>query len=128
MTYVYSKAAELQDQPMVGTHQCVALFQKYAGAPATLAWRKGDEVVGTSRIKIGTAIATFVDGKYPNRRHGNHAALYMGPAIGGIYIMDQWVGKEGGTVTKRYVKSLGRDKGGSFTRPSNNADAFSVIE
>lgn len=73
MTYVYPKAAELQDKPMVGTHQCVALVQEYAGAPA-------------------------------------------------------WVGKESGTITKRYIKSLGRDKKGSFTRPSNNADAFSVID
>lgn len=128
MTYIYSKAEDLQDQPMVGTHQCVALVQKYARAPATLAWRQGDDVLDNRRIKIGTAIATFANGKYPNQRHGNHAGLYMGQAIGGIYIMDQWAGKEGGTITKRYIKSLGRDKNGNFIRPSNNADAFSVIE
>jgi len=66
MAYRCSKAAELQDKPMVGNPQCVALVRACTGAPPTLAWR--------------------------------------------------------------LIQSLGRDKQGNFIRPSNNADAFSVIE
>ncbi|MGO4376716.1 BPSL0067 family protein [Pseudoduganella sp. RAF53_2] len=128
MAYVCSAAADLQAKPMVGNHQCVALVRTYAGAPVTLAWHQGDAVVGNSAVKVGTAIATFVNGRYPNRNHGNHAALYMGDGLGGIYVMDQWKGKKNGIITKRFIKSLGRDKQGNFIRPSNNADAFSVIE
>jgi hypothetical protein len=128
MAYIYSKVADLQDQPMVGSHQCVALVQQYARAPATIAWREGDDVVGNKSIKPGTAIATFVNGRYPNRSRGNHAAFYMGEGIGGIYVMDQWKNKDGGTISKRFIQSLGKDKAGRFIRPSNNADAFSVIE
>ncbi|MYM25191.1 BPSL0067 family protein [Duganella sp. FT135W] len=43
MSYVYPKAAELKDQPVVGSHQCVELIQKYAGAPTTPHWRQGIE-------------------------------------------------------------------------------------
>ncbi|HEY1150641.1 MAG TPA: BPSL0067 family protein [Pseudoduganella sp.] len=42
--------------------------------------------------------------------------------------MDQWKGKKAATISKRFIQSLGRDKQGNFIRPSNNADAFSVIE
>lgn len=46
MLYLYEKVDELENNDMVGTHQCVALVQHYAGAPATSAWRQGDAVVG----------------------------------------------------------------------------------
>ncbi|MBV8634634.1 MAG: BPSL0067 family protein [Burkholderiaceae bacterium] len=128
MPYVYSKVKDLEDTEMVGSTQCVALVQKYAGAPATLAWKQGESVVNSKSIQKGTAIATFVNGKYPNQRSGNHAALYVGSGIGGIYIMDQWKNKDGGKVTSRFIQCLGKDKNGKFKRPSNNADAYSIIE
>jgi hypothetical protein len=128
MTYIYSKVDELEKTEMVGSLQCVALVQTYAGAPAALAWRKGDDVVGNKSIKKGTAIATFINGKYPNRSSGNHAALYLGEGLGGIYIMDQWKSKKEGKVSSRFIRSLGKDKRGRFIRPSNNADAYSIIE
>ena len=128
MPYAYSKVDDLQKSDMVGSHQCVALVQSYAGAPNTLAWHKGEDVVGSSSIKKGMAIATFVDGKYPNRSSGNHAAFYLRDGIGGIYIMDQWKNKPGGQVSSRFIRRLGKDKNGRFIRPSNNADAYSIIE
>ncbi|HEY1150642.1 MAG TPA: BPSL0067 family protein [Pseudoduganella sp.] len=88
------KAADLQDKPMVGNHQCVALVRSCTGAPPALAWREGDPVIGNPNLKIGTAIATFVKGRYPNRSHGNHAALYMGDALGGIYVWTNGKGKK----------------------------------
>jgi hypothetical protein len=66
--------------------------------------------------------------EYPNRSSGNHAALYFGEGLGGIYIMDQWKSKKEGKVSSRFIRSLGKDKRGRFIRPSNNADAYSIIE
>ena len=114
MPYTYSKVSDLEDKDMVGSHQCVALVQEYAGAPVTRAWRQGDAVVGNKLIKKGTAIATFVDGKYPNKPTGNHAAFYLSDGIGGIYVMDQWKTKKGGKISSRLIRSRGKDKKGKF--------------
>ena len=127
MLYSYEKVDELENNEMVGTHQCVALVQHSAGAPVTSAWRQGDAVVGHALLKKGTAIATFVNGRYANRAHGNHAALFLRHAPGGIYVVDQWKTKKGGKITSRFIRSQGRDKKGNFKYPSDNADAFFVI-
>ncbi|MBY0555902.1 MAG: BPSL0067 family protein [Burkholderiaceae bacterium] len=76
MPYTYEKVSELEDQEMVGTHQCVALVQRYAGAPVTSAWRQGDAVMGNASLKKGTAIATFIKGRYANHAHGNHRRCF----------------------------------------------------
>lgn len=128
MSYVYPKAAELKDQPVVGSHQCVALVQEYAGAPTTAHWRQGEAVVGNQMIKPGTAIATFVKGRYPNHSHGNHAALYVKQGINGIYIADQWSAASKTKISVRLIQSQGKDKKGNFIHASDNADAFFVIE
>lgn len=103
MSYVYPQAADLKDQPVVGSHQCVALVQEYAGAPTTPHWRQGESVVGNTMLKPGTAIATFFHGRYPSHRHGNHAALYVRQGIGGIYIADQWWIDLGGWNKRGYL-------------------------
>lgn len=126
--YKYEKVDELEKHDLVGSHQCVALVQLYAGTPRTSARRQGDAVVGNNTLKKGTAIATFVKGRYPNRSHGNHAALFIRQAPGGIYIMDQWKTKANGKITSRFISSLGVDKKGRYKSPSDNADAFSVIK
>ncbi|MBA5605728.1 BPSL0067 family protein [Duganella sp. FT3S] len=128
MSCVYPKAAELKDKPVVGSHQCVALVQEYAGAPTTANWRQGDAVVGNAMLKSGTAIATFVNGRYANHRHGNHAALYIKQGIGGIYIADQWKAASKTKISVRLIRSQGKDAKGNFIHASDNADAFFVIE
>jgi len=128
MPYVYARAAELKGRPVVGSRHCVALVQQYAGAPVTANWRQGELVVGNASLKPGTAIATFVDGRYPNRRHGNHAAFYIGQAANGIYVADQWKSDSKTAISIRLIRSQGKDVHGNFISPSNNADAFSVIE
>lgn len=128
MSYIYPKVDELQEQPLVGSHQCVALIQIYAGAPVTSAWRPGLSVVGNRTLKKGTAIATFVNGRYPNRSHGNHAAFFVRAAGNGIWIIDQWVNKDKKTISQRFISSRGKNKQGAFIRASDNADAYSVIE
>ncbi|WP_402720359.1 BPSL0067 family protein [Janthinobacterium rivuli] len=75
MSYAYSKVTDLEKTFLVGNHQCVALVRHYTGAPATSAWKQGEAVLGNRLLRKGTAIATFINGKYANHQQGNHAAL-----------------------------------------------------
>lgn len=61
MPYTYTKVDDLEKTTMVGNHQCVALVRHYAGAPATLAWKQGEAVLGNRLLRKGTAIATFLN-------------------------------------------------------------------
>ncbi|HMW47015.1 MAG TPA: BPSL0067 family protein [Cellvibrionaceae bacterium] len=129
MTYIYSSVEDLHGMPKVGTKHCVALVQHYAKAPVTGLWKEGAVVLGTSTLKKGTVIATFVNGKYANLPQGNHAALYISQDSGGIWVMDQWkddVKKP--TISKRYIRKLGQNADGSYLDPSNNAGAYRVVE
>lgn len=129
MSYVYSNAHSLDKQEKVGTFECVALIQHFTNAPVTSAWRKGEQVMGNKTLSPGTAIATFVNGRYPNRPHGNHAAFYLGQYANGIYVVDQWRDMQNKpTISKRFIRAKGKSKTGTYIEPSNNADAFSVIE
>ena len=80
-------------------------------------------MLGNRLLRKGTAIATFINGRY-----ANHAALYMGQTLDGIIVMDQWTGKRLGIVTSRTLRSKGQYKNGLHIDPCNNADAFFVIE
>jgi hypothetical protein len=126
MSYIYDNPESLAKQPLVGTHHCVALVKHYARAPASSLWREGASVKGNMLLKKGTAIATFVNGKYPNQGTGNHAALYVSQDASGITVIDQWSGS--GTIRLRRLIFLGKDKTGKYVDPSNNGDAFSVVE
>jgi hypothetical protein len=126
MSYRFADVAALENSQLIGSGQCVELVKHYARAPATLSWHAGGRVVDLIDIPIGTAIATFVHGKYPNHAHDNHAALYMGRQGGCIVVMDQWPQKA--KVTSRPICSKGTYKNGAYVDPSNNADAFFVIE
>jgi len=128
MPYIYSKADDLDDTDLVGTHQCVALLQHYARVPHTSVWTEGEKVFGNASIAKGTAIATFVKGKYPNHSTRNHAAFYLSQNAGGIWVVDQWKSEKKPKVSKRYLMRKGQTKDGNFIEPSNNADAFSIIE
>lgn len=126
MSYIYEEAELLEKLPTVGTKQCVALIKLYAKAPASSLWKEGEAVKGSFLLKKGSAIATFVKGKYPNHGTGNHAAFYVGQDAAGILVVDQW--SSSGTIRKRRLPFLGKDKNGNFVTPSNNGDAFSVVE
>ncbi|MTW10229.1 BPSL0067 family protein [Pseudoduganella eburnea] len=127
MPYRYDQVEQLEKHELVGNEQCVAVVQVFAGAPVTANWRQGEAVVGNRLLRKGTAIATFVDGRYPNRPHGNHAALYLRQGIGGIHVMDQWKTKKSHQISSRCIPSLRKDKNGNYVSPSDNADAFFVI-
>lgn len=126
MPYVYEDAEKLVDQDVVGTKQCVALIKEYTNAPSASLWKEGAVVKGNLLLKKGTAIATFVGGKYQNHAHGNHAAFYIEQSAGGIYVVDQWSAID--TIKRRLLPFRGQDKNGKYILPSGNGDAFSVIE
>lgn len=118
MPYICKKPEDYKGL-VVGNGQCVRFPQKCAGAPVTSSWKQGVKVKGNVVAK-GTAIGTFVDGKYPNAAHGNHAAIYIEQDAAGIWVWDQWTGQ---AVHKRLIR-FKTDK----ASPSNNGNAFSVIE
>jgi hypothetical protein len=128
MPYIYAKVDALEDSAMVGSHQCVALVQHYARAPVTSSWKQGAAVLGNRFLAKGTAIATFVNGRYANQSHGNHAALFIAHVPGGIVVMDQWKTKKDALITSRTIRSKGKNRNGSYIHPSDNADAFFVID
>lgn len=128
MPYVYSKVDDLENTEKVGSRQCVALVQTYAKLPSAIFWKEGKSVSDSLIIPKGTAIATFVDGKYQNRSTGNHAAFFVSKGAGGIWIMDQWADdRTKPKVSKRFIRRKGRVDG-AYIDPSNNADAYSIIE
>ena|SRR6478735_8450113 len=128
MSYICNNYKDLENKPPVGSRQCVALIQECAKAPLTASWREGKQVRRNSLLPPGTAIATFVNGRYPNRPHGNHAAIYVRQDATAIYVLDQWKDDKKTRITIRPIRFLGKDKDGNFINPSNNGDAFSVIE
>lgn len=128
MPYIFINVRELHDTEKVGNFQCVDLIKHYTNAGATAGWSKGADVAGNQYVQAGTAIATFVNGHYPNSAHGNHAAFFVSQNPNGMFIIDQWAHSSKQKVSQRFIYRLGTDKNGMLRDPSNNADAFSVIE
>jgi hypothetical protein len=137
MPFVYSDVDSLKTippPPAVGDGNCVDIIKYYVpglkGVP-TSAWRAGANVLELgNKVERGTAIATFVGGRYPNKPHGNHAAIVLKVMSSGIWVLDQWKGKEGITVRLIPIPSPRKqyNRDGSFMNPSDNALAFYVIE
>ena len=129
MSFVYAEADDLDGHDLVDTHQCVALVQAFTEAPRTSEWKQGVSVRGKLLLAKGTAIATFEDGVYKSRPHGNHAALYLSQDQGGIWVLDQWAGDpRKTTVSRHYLRFQGTARDGKWKNTSDNGDAYSVIE
>ncbi len=108
---------------LVGSGQCVGLVQAATGTPVTSLWRKGPKAKGSSKIPVGTAIATFdTEGNYPNHATGNHAALFVSVSDKGIVVVDQWAAKDPARPSRRTL----RFRGGEGSA-SNDGDQFSVV-
>jgi hypothetical protein len=116
---------------VVGDGQCAVFVQVAAGAPTHLAWKEGKKIKKLDApLPKGTAIATFIDGKYPSHTHGNHAAIYVGQNAEGLQVYDQWCKKDKLTGKIEYQPVHPRTIYFSHTHGllSNNGNAFSVIE
>lgn len=130
MPHVYGAVDALQNMPLVGAGDCVELVKEYApglnGVPTSM-WKPGQKVTEAVNLKRGTAIATFVDGKYPRHETGQHAAFFLKRAGAAIWVMDQWKNDEKKPrVSRRLIHPGGPVS--ANTRLSNNANAFYVIE
>jgi hypothetical protein len=104
--------------------QCVSFLK--AAIPAlsdktTKMWVKGDDIKQGISLAEGTAIATFVDGIYPQNATG-HAAVYLSQNDAGIQVLDQWASQ--GKVLPRTIRWVPLKPGDIV----NDANAFSVIE
>jgi hypothetical protein len=130
MPFVYTDVDNLNNKPKVGSKQCVALLQHYVrGMTTTHFWQQGDDVIDNTQIAKGTAIATFVNGRYQSLSHGNHAALFISQDAGGIWVMDQWSDDRAKPrISRHYIPKRGKNADGKFIDPSNNADAYSIIK
>ncbi|MCG9734773.1 BPSL0067 family protein [Pseudoalteromonas shioyasakiensis] len=115
-----------ENDKLVSTGSCAALVQYYTKVGVTSGWVAGEEVLGSKIIKRGTAIATFVNGDYPNLPSGNHAALFVEQNDTSITVVDQWEALQ--KPHKRVIYKKGKNSDGTFKDPSNNAEAFSIIK
>jgi hypothetical protein len=150
MPFVYRGYANLPTAPKVDTGECARLVQHYLpNIGHTTTWKPGERVLDVlmrgGRIEPGTAVATFVRGRYPQSGH-RHAAFFervitacsYDPKlkvcpIKGFVLIDQWNPKPGDqprpTIRRCTINLQGKMMGdGSFPRVSDNAEAFYIIE
>jgi hypothetical protein len=105
---------------VIGSGQCPGIVQTFGHLPLTKYWFEGPKVKGVDVIPYGTAIATFIDGKYKSLQHGNHVAIYIDQdPVKGVLVFDQWTGQP---AHYRYLKW-----GDGFTDRSNDGAAMSII-
>lgn len=128
MPHTYLNVLSLQRRASIGDGSCVTLVRELTTLKNrhTSSWRQGASVIETRDLTPGTAIATFVNGRWPGLKKGNHAAFYLRHDGDRIFIMDQYDGKT--IISSRPIERLGKNKDGTYRRTSDNADAFFVIE
>ena len=117
MPYVDSAIDHRRLGESIGTGECVALVEAWAGAPRAGSWTPGLKVLDNStQIARGTAIATFVEGHYPTT--DRHAAIFLHGTADGFRVIDQWHGQGSHERTIHF---------GSHSR-QNDPNAYYVIE
>jgi len=139
--FVYSQAGPLENKPKVRTGECAALVQEYTHAPHTTLWRPGVRVLESNvpgqKLESGTAIATFVNGRYPfhegQHRHAAFFLRYGAPDRDGLpsgfWVVEQWNHPPLDHIQARFLKRRGKiQANGEYPNASNNAEAFYVIQ
>lgn len=135
MPYVYMRVSQLEGKPKAGDGDCVDLVKAFVPGlrnfSARSCWRPGHRVLDMRGLVKGTAIATFANGKYPNARSGQHAAIFISHAgNNSFWVMDQWASKR--AIKSRLIygarPGVKQAADGSWPDASNVAEAFSVIE
>jgi hypothetical protein len=134
MPHVFRDAEKLEGHELVDGGDCVKLIKRFAPGlidVQTSAWKEGRKVREVAvALAPGTAIATFVNGAYPHDREtGKHAAFFLKSAGAGFWVVDQWRNDaKKPRVSARHIGPRGKRPDGTYRDPSNNADAFSVID
>ena len=82
MPFRYWAWFTLNEMQKVDTGECARLVQMYVPQIGhTSTWKPGERVIDVlergGKIEPGTAVATFVKGRYPSSGH-RHAAFYEG--------------------------------------------------
>lgn len=110
----------------VGSGQCPGIVQHHGRVPKAEFWFEGPKVRGRDAIPYGTAVATFVNGRYANAKHGNHVAIYIRQhPIEGVLVFDQWTHEN---PDKRKPAGLRwMPFGDGVTDRSNDGAALSII-
>lgn len=136
MAYVYHGVIKLEGKPLVGNGSCALMVQHYAKLPHSSNWHQGQRVVEQTNIWPGLAIATFENGVYASTKTGNHVAFFIrfgkknpDGTWQTIWIMEQYMGLL--RITLREIPRKGQVDskwGKRWADPSNNADAFYIIE
>lgn len=116
-TYVCDNAASYKGKT-VGDGHCVSLIKTCSEAPHTKHWKQGAKVLNQTKLTPGTVIATFKNGRYPNKT-GWHAAIYISHDSDGIWVWDQWKGKP---VHKRLIR-IRNDRAAA----GNTAQKYSLV-
>lgn len=147
MTFVYRGASALERNEKVDGGECARLIQHFLPQVGqTACWKPGENVIDVlargGRIEQGTAIATFVNGRYP-AQGWRHAAFFLWPNTScthdpktmrckliSIHVMDQWNDHPGSHYHKDKISS--RDiriyaKNSAYP-VSDNASMFYIIE
>jgi hypothetical protein len=147
MPFIYRNVIHLEQKPKVDGGECARLVQHYlAHIGQTSTWRPGENVIDVlasgRQIEPGTAIGTFVKGRYPSGGH-RHAAFFLSANISctnapktnrcnilSIRMMDQWNPHPGAHYHKDRISSRDvRIYGKSAAYPiSDNASMFYIIE
>ena len=145
MHYIYPEADSLQNKPLMGTGTCVDLIKLLVPGLkglSTQSWKPGENVMEAFKtgkaIPRGTAIATFENGRYPQRcpvgytGSCQHAALLLSVQPGGIWIMDQYnTDNARKYVGQRFIRIPEPRKAklpdGNWRNAGNNPFAFHVI-
>lgn len=123
--HVYEGAANLQRKQKVGDGDCVDLIKRYTDVGWTGRWRAGAQVLNNPAIKPGTAIATFVNGRWPGLSRGNHAAFFLRHGVNGFWVIDQYAEKK--LIESRFIEIQHPVQGRPYSI-SNDARAFYTIE
>ena len=97
--------------------ECVSLTKFFSRVPCTSCWRAGVPVMGNN-VFPGTAVATFVNGRYPQEDVPKNSGIFVQYIPNGFKIIDQWPGHYG-MVRDLYVDPT--------QSRSNRADTYSVI-
>lgn len=129
MPFVYQDVDKLKKMPLVDGGDCVKLIKHFipalANVSAKKSWRPGERVLDARHLARGTAIATFIDGRYPGHDSGNHAAFFLALSGNGFYVMDQWIGKP--AVDSRRIEPGRRTRSGRIWTPASDASEFFFV-
>jgi hypothetical protein len=120
--------------------QCAAIAQTHFGKHGkpigkVREWRPGASLMDHPELEYGTVIATFdkagENGRYPNKKHGNHVAIFLyyvknkDGQITGVRVLDQWDGRE---AQERTLEFLSPEEAKKQRSPSSRDDAGLLVD